>query len=627
MKKVLLAMLSLCLVFSSLALPAPSAAAATARETEDAVRALGIMIGDENGNMNLPRDVTRVEFVKLMVAASVYRDSVGETSGYSLFKDVKSAHWAAEYVRVAVNNGWVTGYVDGTFRPGNTITLEEAATALLRLLGYTPEDLSGAYPSAQLIKFNALGLGRDVTKTRGQTLTRGDCVQIFYNLMTAVTKGGGVYAAALGYKTDAAGALDYASIVSAGMKGPFILESGSLTGILPFSGANIDVYKNGGLSAAAEARAYDVCYYNSNLRTVWLVSRRVTGTLSAVTPNTAAPEAVTVAGISYAFGTSAAAYKVSSMGGLRVGDAVTLLLGMDGTAADVVPAAEINDVRIGVVTELKTGSYKDGNGNIVVANSVVIAATDGFLHTYYTGSAAPPVGAVVQAGYTGGVSEVKSLSQKGTGGTVNKAGTALGELAFAEDIEILDADSAGGWAVIPPARLSGAALKSADVRYYTLDGSGRLDRLILNNATGELYTYGILTHVSENIAPDDSFKLSGAYQYVIEGEKGAYTSSTTVYGVSVGGAAFAYDANGVLNRIQNLTDVAIDSISPLSAASGNKQYRLSSAVQVYIQKSGEYYPVGIEDVADTGRYTLRGWYDKFDFAAGGVLRVVVASAK
>ncbi|MFQ8758547.1 MAG: hypothetical protein ACLSAF_02800 [Intestinimonas sp.] len=61
----------------------------TALET---VKVLGIMVGDENGNMNLSSQVTRAEFVKMMTAASSYKDTVGSGYGASLFKDVKSSH-------------------------------------------------------------------------------------------------------------------------------------------------------------------------------------------------------------------------------------------------------------------------------------------------------------------------------------------------------------------------------------------------------------------------------------------------------------------------------------------------------------------------------------------------------
>ena len=165
----------------------------------------------------------------MMVAASSYKDSVGQTSGVSPFRDVTRDHWAAGYVKLAADNGWVNGYTDGTFRPNENIRTEECAAALLRLLGYGPADLTGAYPDAQLSKYRALGLGDGVRRGQGEYLTRGDCMNIFYNLMESKTKEGQYYGSVLGYQLGQDGKLDYASLVSSNMEGPLTAKSPSIS--------------------------------------------------------------------------------------------------------------------------------------------------------------------------------------------------------------------------------------------------------------------------------------------------------------------------------------------------------------------------------------------------------------
>ena len=61
---------------------------------------------------------------------STYRESVGAqgTVG-TLYRDVPGSSQWAPYIRIAVQQGWMNGYTDGTFRPDNTVTLEEACTA------------------------------------------------------------------------------------------------------------------------------------------------------------------------------------------------------------------------------------------------------------------------------------------------------------------------------------------------------------------------------------------------------------------------------------------------------------------------------------------------------------------
>jgi len=207
MKKRLLSLLAaLALVFT---LAMPAALAADEDTMLETVRVLGILSGDENGNLNLSASVTRAEFVKMMTAASTYKDSVGSSTA-SLFTDVKSGYWANGYIKLAVEQGWVTGYVDGSFRPDNTITLEEACTALLRLLGYDSGSLAGSFPDAQLSKSKSIGLLDDLNAVQGQALTRQDCVTLFYNLLTCQNSAGVVYGTTLGY-TITNGEVDYST--------------------------------------------------------------------------------------------------------------------------------------------------------------------------------------------------------------------------------------------------------------------------------------------------------------------------------------------------------------------------------------------------------------------------------
>ena len=208
----------------SLTGPALAADGDTQLET---VRALGILSGDESGNLNLGSPVTRAEFVKMMTAASTYKDGVGTGQGASLFTDVKSGYWANGYIQLAVEQGWVTGYVDGSFRPENSITLEEACAALLRLLGYDSGSLSGSFPEAQLSKARSLGLLDGLSRSQGQTLTRQDCVTLFYNLLVSQSSGGTVYGASLGY-TITNGEVDYSTLVTSNTEGPFVASDGTL---------------------------------------------------------------------------------------------------------------------------------------------------------------------------------------------------------------------------------------------------------------------------------------------------------------------------------------------------------------------------------------------------------------
>ncbi len=59
----------------------------------------------------------------------------------SRFSDI-ATHWAEAYIRLADDNGWITGYPDGTFGPQRNITRAETATMINRVLDRVPSEES-----------------------------------------------------------------------------------------------------------------------------------------------------------------------------------------------------------------------------------------------------------------------------------------------------------------------------------------------------------------------------------------------------------------------------------------------------------------------------------------------------
>ena len=88
----------------------------------------GYLTGDENGNFDPSRPITRAEFVTLIT-----RFAPMEVEPYDIFSDIKG-HWAEQYISQAVALAWISGYEDGTFRPDELITRAEAMTIINRML-------------------------------------------------------------------------------------------------------------------------------------------------------------------------------------------------------------------------------------------------------------------------------------------------------------------------------------------------------------------------------------------------------------------------------------------------------------------------------------------------------------
>ena len=223
-KKFTSALLTACLVLG-LALPARAASQPQQEEAIQVVNALGIMVGDTNGNMNLSSRVTRAEFITMAVKATPGGEQIGQAAT-SPYPDVPRSHWASGYVEAGVAAGLVSGYTDGTFRPNREISLAEGVTIALQLLGYGPSDFSGAYPTGQLAMYHSLKLDQGVTAAGPSTLlTRQDAMYLFYNLMTANTKEGRPYLESLGYSLNAAGEIDLVALISGQMEGPVVAQA------------------------------------------------------------------------------------------------------------------------------------------------------------------------------------------------------------------------------------------------------------------------------------------------------------------------------------------------------------------------------------------------------------------
>lgn len=598
----------------SLALALHASAAGAAPSLEDAsqaVTALGIMSGDGSGNLNLSQKVTRAEFVTMVVKASPGGDGVGQAAT-SPYPDVPRGHWASGYVEAAVSRGLVSAFSDGTFRPDQEIKLAEAVSMVLSLLGYGPEDFSGAYPTGQLSMYHSLKLSSGVTAAGAASpLTRQDAVYLFYNLLSAKTKAGAPYIQSLGHSLDASGKPDVVSLVNGQMEGPVVAQRGwqSSLGFTPGK-----VYRNGSNAVLTNIQEYDVVYWNRSMNTVWAYGKKTTGTIQAIAPSGAEPSSVTVAGRTYQIETSSAAYALSDLGQYHLGDAVTLLLGRSGGVAAVAGVSVGAGNQVGVVVNVENTSYPDGSGGSYTAQTVTLLATDGQTYQYQSqGSYRKGSVVRVAAGQGDGVS-LRGLGSASLSGQVSKDGAKLDKYSFAQGAEILDVSENRG-AVIHPGRLAGLKLDSGKVRYYSLNPQGEIDMLILNDVTGDAYQYGVLTRFEEQ---GEGMSRYYTYEYDVGGVKYALPGSTTRFRLNGVGLRVLGDPADP-ERLQSLTATKAGQIVGNQLIAGNQAYTLSDDVLVYEQRSGQYY---LSSLARAENGDVTGWYDKAE-SEGGRVRVII----
>lgn len=673
-KRLLSLLLAVCILIPVLALPASAVNSNVAIQT---ARTMGILTAQTTEELNA--QVTRGEFARMLTLISAYRETVNEqTQVGSLFTDVNSSTEYAPYIRIAVQQGWMTGYTDGSFRPNDPVTLEAACASALSVLGFTAADLSGAFPAAQLNKASELGLRSGLNRRQGEAMTLTDCAVLLYNTLIATNKNGSVYGNTIGL-TISGGQVDTSTILAASLKGPFVATAGEVLPITPTT-----VYRNGELSSSPTLNINDVYYYSESLNSLWIYTTKAAGRITAVSPNAAAPTSVTVAGVTYQIGSTDVAYRISSLSGGGVGQVVTLLLGMEDVVVGILTGEEVDQSYYGVVQSSSRSLITDNGADIM--QTVKVLCTDGAVRSVRVNKNLNyPTGWLVSITSSPEGEVLDSIGEKKVTGTISAANRTLGEYKLADDLEILDTTPDGSGKTIRLDRLDGVTLSSGDVRYYALNDRGEINRLVLDDVTGDVWTYGCLMAWSTNkynsvtdnltsIQPSDVLMqmvsglltgsllndiwneltgrtgrwtslalglladntsgllstvlgtVAGGANYTYMTGTSATTSTTDVlYPVLTGGIGVRYEANGAVRGMVQLQPIMIQDLGAASVTTTTGQrYETADDMQVYLWHMGVYYPTLLPTI-NSEDYFLVGWVDSC--TAGHQVRVLTALKK
>lgn len=148
-------------------------------EAVDYLSNLGIFSGDDKGNFNPNKAVTRAEM------ATIICRMLGETENLpssTAFTDVPVGHWANAYVGKAAELGIVSGYGDGRFGPSDTVTYEQALTMLVRTLNLEESALeAGGYPTGYVSVAQEYGFTYQLSAKNGDLMLRWQIAIILYN--------------------------------------------------------------------------------------------------------------------------------------------------------------------------------------------------------------------------------------------------------------------------------------------------------------------------------------------------------------------------------------------------------------------------------------------------------------
>jgi len=188
MRKSISIILALALILSSftLAFSADSLNDIGGTEYEEAVNALiekDVIEGYPDGTFRPESTITRAEACIIVVKSMKPTEKELEEALYSGFPDLKGYEWADKYIRYAVQKAVVSGYTDGSFRPGNDVTYNEMAAMLVRALGYKVEELSGVWPENFISKAEELGMMDEFAYEGNSPALRGHVALMTYSVI------------------------------------------------------------------------------------------------------------------------------------------------------------------------------------------------------------------------------------------------------------------------------------------------------------------------------------------------------------------------------------------------------------------------------------------------------------
>ena len=673
-KRILTWLLAISMLGSLLTVPAGAAAVTKFSDVSDSytatavesLRLMGVLDGYGDGTFRPDTVLNRAQFCKMAVYAMDGSGELGRYSTVTIFPDVKPSHWASAYINMAARKGIISGFADGKFKPGQTVTAGQAVTILMRGLGYKDEDMGGVWPQSYMAEAQTNGLLKSTGITSAYAgLTRAQAAKLFLNLFEAKHGKGEtllfnynvgkdeVYLTAVdgGKGTMTAGGKTYtmahpvASTSLIGSKGKAVLNSADeILTFLPITGSNgvsnaaviigangsvagldslagstsYNIYKNGSPATAADLKRYDVATYASATNSIIVSDTRVSVYYENCKPSPSSPATITVLGGKEL---NVLPTAVDSLSKLKPGKQIVLLLTADGQVAG---AEDANN----------TGAR--GNAMAVVSEKgdVQLVCGGALLNI---GTASEYAGQVVSVYADKSGLKLNKISGGVGGDLLPKEGT-LGGRKLADNVMLFD-----GGRQIALSELSQTGVNSGRVSYARTNWAGQVDLIVLNNGLAEDVIYGravVNSSTSKVWVWDPGHENDKEQQ---EGVNGSY-KETTSQTISIETANKTYGPINSGNHISNGTFVAVSiktssqgnlmftsfaAMSKLSNVSsgawigktavnfGSRTYEVPSNVQCYNDDTGKW--MTLDDAKAYGGTMNLYVYD-------GVVRIVEVKA-
>lgn len=595
------------LLLSLLVLPAAGTTAGDVNEAVTVLAGLNVISGYPDGLYHLEDSLTRAQFCKLAILAEGHGDQAAPSAGRTLFSDVSGSDWAAPYINLAHEEGLMTGKGDGTFGPDEAVTLDQAATVCLRLLGYTEADVGPFWPEDYIAKARKVGLLEGLTAQAGQNLDRGQAAALLYNLLRLPNTQGRTFALGLGsswvedavlLSNDASaadGTAHTAQVYANGSlswyeqsteidntlvcrRGTLLLDKeGKVKGFLPddsicktvvakevTASAVTDTQGNSYAVSAStpvivedEKASYSAVWYELEDREVTLYyagsgtitlvaaadAQRYEGTLLTGYYENALPNAADPSSVTLLGHTFSVADNAAGLSGLSVGDKITVSLNGAGEILRAWDAEEKSATVVAVLEDAVRGTLTHVSGLSLSAQLSNVTKAEEL------------EGCLVRVNPSGmGKAGLSALSG-GTGQKLDVKGQTLGALPLAENVKIYDQVGSAPVREVKLEDILADTVPADKIAYVGTNEKGEVDLLLFKNVTGDGYTYGMYRTSVASSGKEGGEDYSEWKTVAIEDSSGTslYCASAQSLRDTFGGLAVT--AGGKIAGFQTLTRV------------------------------------------------------------------------
>ena len=574
------------------------------------LRLMGVLSGYGDGTFRPNTVLNRAQFCKMAVYAMDASDGLGQYRTVTIFPDVKPSHWAAAYINMAAKGkGVISGYADGKFYPDKTVTVGQAVTILLRILGYKDEKIGGVWPDSYMAVGETIGLTYGVGTNCSAPLTRAQAAKLFLNMLQvkgedgstlydfsketdllAIDGGSGEMKTSDGVYTMVH---PVASSALVGSRGKVVLNGkGEALTFLPSSGGKTNVtggavivsadrstagfealagnntytiYKNGQKATAPDLRKGDVAIYNAATNSIRVCDTRIGVYYENCSPNPQNPTRITALGHEFAVLPSAQA----SVAAFRPGDRMVLLLTADGQVAG---ATTLNDAS--------------------ARSNMLAVVYDGKVQLLCGGAFLPLEGLTAPESFEGKAVRVSSDSKGGVtfsaqsggvSGTPDLKANTLGGKTLAENLLVFNNGQVTG-----KQQLEQLLYQGRKITYAHTNWRGDVDLIILARSTDEIF--GLVKTTKTQVAEDEwDETLSVDAGGQVYGPYGMYYSDAG-HGDF---AALVLNREGkVINALKKLTELKNVSFSSWLSDSavtfGGKTYTIPADVLCYNRDTAEW---------------------------------------